>query len=577
MSDDMLLDIDEDDEEVYLEQIQKRARLQGAFEELTQFDEIPSDVRFQILLPLKPADLALFCNQSSEFALVYCGIGDPAALGIPDDEIFWEHWAYWLERDFGLSHEPNKCAANAPLERTLLARAMEQWLPLRIPEERRQTNLYRLRRLRTMYRALFTSTQSGIPLPPNTTPLAQKNGIVLYRGRSAQRPRYEGVYVTTVVTLIHNQLEPETVMPILTFAVVGFETFVRFATSDSQSGVYVLVSRSADVQATTTYVTVLIFGITRVFTATTTTLFDHDTPIFSSLNPATISVYFDPARPTSVYLKLMTRRPGMLWYHADIADRDALPMNQDSIVVTLTHTPVLGSVPRFSNPHEMLLTDTARFFPFSYKKFRIERTNSATVCFREPAEANLVGFRRAFVVPVLADASKTRVGRFRTRLIAFYQRSDVDAPETTGSFVTMVDIPDQTDVRPVALHYRLNGNANMFVLQEYAAIYNGNTFTAVVRFVEDGPAMFYALNVETGDLLLSPFTGMAGYGVSSPPALPGGDGPAYNAGTISSGSTVFVLANDFTNFDFGLARGALMTRVIRTRIPAQVERARKCA
>lgn len=118
------------------------------------FEQAGRQAQIEILSDFEAADLPAFCRASKTFAAQFCGSGDPDEVGLLDRDIVYEHWQVWLARDYGISHDPNLCAAFAPLERELVADSMQRHVDL---NARGMTNWKRLKALARLYRRLLQS------------------------------------------------------------------------------------------------------------------------------------------------------------------------------------------------------------------------------------------------------------------------------------------------------------------------------------------------------------------------------------------------------------------------------------
>lgn len=128
-----------------------------------EFAVLPREVRIQLLSKLQPADLEPFCRSSATYQLIYCGVEsrDAPVDSLLDANIVYEHWELWLERDYGIHGDANRCRAYAGAERRWVAASMVRYVP---PGS---GNLEKLRK----YRALYEFMQKQIGLNDRFMPL----------------------------------------------------------------------------------------------------------------------------------------------------------------------------------------------------------------------------------------------------------------------------------------------------------------------------------------------------------------------------------------------------------------------
>lgn len=119
-----------------------------------EFALLPRQVRIDLLSKLDPADVEPFCAASAQYSLIYCGVTsrDAPEYSVPDKEIVFEHWLNWLERDYGVHGDPNRCRAFSSAERRWVAASMVRYIP---PGT---SNLEQLRKLRGLYNELHETT-----------------------------------------------------------------------------------------------------------------------------------------------------------------------------------------------------------------------------------------------------------------------------------------------------------------------------------------------------------------------------------------------------------------------------------
>lgn len=111
---------------------------------------LPRLVRVGILEMLSPDEIEReLCQLDPTFAYLYCG--EPIdGNGVGDDrDVVWEHWLYFLERDFGISRNPDRCRGYSDFERKMIVKDLDK----HIPTENR-LNAFLAHSYKTLYKQL---------------------------------------------------------------------------------------------------------------------------------------------------------------------------------------------------------------------------------------------------------------------------------------------------------------------------------------------------------------------------------------------------------------------------------------
>lgn len=125
-------------------------------------------------------DFLANCETLPAFAYRFCGSakivrpeGEPQVnyYGLTDNEVAWQLWSHLLQRDFGLSVNPDLCSADAACFRTMAASAVQKFIAdelegigLNAQLVEREPNRRRLLAYKKLYRILYGSYVEPIHL-----------------------------------------------------------------------------------------------------------------------------------------------------------------------------------------------------------------------------------------------------------------------------------------------------------------------------------------------------------------------------------------------------------------------------
>lgn len=167
------------------------------------FDSMPRQVRIHILLLFSAQEvMQSFCYVSRKYRRLYCG--DMAlADEIPDSQVVYEHWQEYLLRDFGVSRNPSLCRGDVPLERKMIAEALESIVPTN-----QRLNAYLAHAYNALYGAMVNLPRRMIP---GGHLLARRDNIafILQRGPNSgvTRAFEETVVLTTTLNIAYAQMQ----------------------------------------------------------------------------------------------------------------------------------------------------------------------------------------------------------------------------------------------------------------------------------------------------------------------------------------------------------------------------------
>lgn len=130
----------------------------------------------QIAAYLRSSDLAIMCDSDPGFAYRFCGVELPIDddSGLRDADVVWELWQVILQRDFGVSANPDDCSADAPYFRQMAASALARFIEVEIGNSDANTRLTepnrtRLLAYKSLHRILYNSKRNPLDLNRFTT------------------------------------------------------------------------------------------------------------------------------------------------------------------------------------------------------------------------------------------------------------------------------------------------------------------------------------------------------------------------------------------------------------------------
>lgn len=122
---------------------------------VTKLDQMSREARINTLLQFSAKQFVkTFCALNRKYRRLYCGAAPlPRDTELVDDkDIIYEHWEGYIERDFGISEDPDLCRGFTPFERNFVARSLQR----HIPKENR-LNFWLASAYAEFYRQLVTS------------------------------------------------------------------------------------------------------------------------------------------------------------------------------------------------------------------------------------------------------------------------------------------------------------------------------------------------------------------------------------------------------------------------------------
>jgi hypothetical protein len=194
------------------------------------FDALPRQTRIDILLLFSTSEVRqTFCSLNRKYRRIYCG--DMAlADEIPDSQVVYEHWQLRLERDFGVSRNPDLCRGNEPLERELVADALASIVP-----NKNRLNSYLASAYEELYQAMSKLGQRTVA---GATLLAYRDHIVFL----VRRERRPGPIVSSESTVfLATSLDVAKAIMRNTALITGYDLFT--SPSDDEA-FYVVPTKS---------------------------------------------------------------------------------------------------------------------------------------------------------------------------------------------------------------------------------------------------------------------------------------------------------------------------------------------
>ena len=109
-------------------QLLGNAPVQAITTPLELFDALPREAKIELLMEFDIDEIETqLCRINRKYKRILCGEMEPSE--IPDSEIIYEHWQRRLERDYGISRNLNLCRGDTLLERQLVHRALNNYIP----------------------------------------------------------------------------------------------------------------------------------------------------------------------------------------------------------------------------------------------------------------------------------------------------------------------------------------------------------------------------------------------------------------------------------------------------------------
>jgi hypothetical protein len=164
------------------------------------FDALPRDVRIQILRGFAAEEVdEVLCRLNKKYRYIYCGYLGDAVLSttISDKEVVYEHWLFYLERDFGVSRVAERCRGYTAFERRMVQRALEQAVPIQ-----NRLNAYMAQAYKSIYKQLAKLQEARVK---GISVLASQDHIVFIgkKETTADGERRSWVEIITTVDLAY--------------------------------------------------------------------------------------------------------------------------------------------------------------------------------------------------------------------------------------------------------------------------------------------------------------------------------------------------------------------------------------
>jgi hypothetical protein len=205
------------------------------------FDALPRAVRIEILLTFSADEVEnVFCKLSRRYRRIYCG-DMTLADTIGDLEVVYEVWQGLLQRDFGVSPNPDLCRGHTPRERKMVAAAIDRAVPTT-----NRLNSFKARGYAIIYyrlASLDTRIIPGLSDRDHGTVLGTQDHMVFFETKRRSGDQLVSTAnLTTTVDFVYGQLTNETpVRYTLTERTTERNTIgFRIITTKSYGGAYLL-------------------------------------------------------------------------------------------------------------------------------------------------------------------------------------------------------------------------------------------------------------------------------------------------------------------------------------------------